>query len=269
MNTKRGKLRVGTSGYQYDHWRDVFYPNDLPKKDWFMYYATHFDTVEINNTFYRLPSADTFAEWRGHAPRGFCYALKFSRYGSHLKRLTAPQEPIRTFLDRAAHLKNHLGPILVQLPPHWDINLDRLAGFLRAAPRAYRWAIEFRDPRWLCEAVFTLLRQHHAALCIHDLLEDHPRLLTADWVYLRFHGGKTGGNYPPHTLSAQAKRIRQYLAQGRDVFAYFNNDAQGYAVRNAADLKRLVATPSSSSEHKRLRRLHAECINPRVPGVRR
>lgn len=230
-----------------------------------MYYAARFDTVEINNTFYRLPSVETFTEWRGRAPRGFCYALKFSRYGSHLKRLTAPREPIRTFLDRAARLKDHLGPILVQLPPRWDVNLDRLAGFLRAAPRAYRWAIEFRDPRWLCEAVFTLLRRHHAALCIHDLLEDHPQLLTADWVYPRFHGGKTGGNYPSHTLSAQAKRIKQYLAQGRDVFAYFNNDAQGYAVRNAADLKRLVATPSS--EHKRLRRLHAECINPRVPGV--
>jgi uncharacterized protein YecE (DUF72 family) len=146
MNTKRRKLLVGTSGYQYDHWRDVFYPSDLPKKDWFTYYATHFDTVEINNTFYRLPSAETFAEWRGHAPRGFCYALKFSRYGSHLKCLIAPREPIRRFLARAAHLTDHLGPIFVQLPPRCGVNLDRLASFLHAAPRAYRWAIEFRDP---------------------------------------------------------------------------------------------------------------------------
>lgn len=150
------------------------------------------------------------------------------------------------FLERAAHLKDRLGPILVQLPPRWDVNVDRLADFLRAAPRVIRWAFEFRDSRWLCEAVFALLRKYQAALCIHDLVEDHPRLLTADWIYLRFHGGQGGRSYSPQTLSAQAEQIRRYLDQGRDVFVYFNNDAHGYAVQNATELKRLVSTPPSS-----------------------
>src|SRR5262249_25435429 len=115
-----------------------------------------------------------------------------------------------------------------------------LATFLTAAPRGCRWAVEFRDPRWLCDAVFRVLRDHNAALCIHDLIADHPRQLTADWVYLRFHGGSEGGNYPPQALRSQARRIRPYLMRGLDVFAYFNNDAHGYAVRNAADLKRYL-----------------------------
>lgn len=240
MSTGQGQLRVGTSGYQYAHWRGVFYPGDLPKADWFTYYAEHFDTAEINNTFYRLPAAETFAGWRRQTPPGFCYALKFSRYGSHLKHLKEPHDSIAKFLGRAARLKEYLGPILMQLPPRWDVNPDRLATFLTAAPRGCRWAVEFRDPRWLCDAVFRVLRDHNAALCIHDLIADHPRQLTADWVYLRFHGGSEGGNYPPQALRSQARRIRPYLMRGLDVFVYFNNDAHGYAVRNAADLKRYL-----------------------------
>jgi uncharacterized protein YecE (DUF72 family) len=236
----QGRLRVGTSGYQYDHWQGVLYPKDIPKKAWFAYYATHFDTVEINNTFYHLPSASAFEAWRAQAPRGFCYALKFSRYGSHLKRLKDPSEPIQRFLERAGRLGKFLGPVLVQLPPRWRVDVARLAGFLAAAPSDYRWAIEFRDPRWLCEEVFAVLEGHNTALCIHDLIANHPLRITADWLYLRFHGVKQGGNYPSRDLLAQAGRIKQYLADGMDVFAYFNNDAHGYAAHNAADLKRYL-----------------------------
>ena len=239
MSAKRGQLRIGTSGYQYGHWKGVFYPRHLPQKGWFGYYASHFDTFAINNTFYRLPQAQTFDAWRGQAPQRFRYALKFSRYSSHLKRLKDPHEPIKTFLERASRLKAFLGPILVQLPPNWKPDMDRLAGFLKAAPSAYRWAIELRDPRWLCDEVYTIMRRYTAALCIHDLIADHPRQITADWVYLRFHGGTDGGNYTRQVLRAWSRRIEQYLGDGLDVFAYFNNDTHGYAVQNAADLRRL------------------------------
>jgi uncharacterized protein YecE (DUF72 family) len=235
---KPGRLRVGTSGYQYEHWRGLFYPKPLPKKAWFAYYADHFDTVEINNTFYRLPQPATFEAWRARAPAGFCYAVKFSRYGSHLKRLKDPGEPVARFLDRADRLRPFLGPILVQLPPNWKPDVERLSGFLKQAPRHYRWAFEFRDHRWLCAEVFELLRHANAALCIHDLIVPHPREITADWLYLRFHGTSSGGNYTDQALRAEASRIRQYVATGLDVFAYFNNDVGGHALHNAADLRR-------------------------------
>jgi uncharacterized protein YecE (DUF72 family) len=237
----KGQFRVGTSGYQYDHWRGIFYPSKLPKKLWFAFYAEHFDTVEINNTFYGLPGAETFAAWRAQAPPGFCYILKFSRYGSHLKRLKEPRATIKNFLQRARRLRTTLGPILVQLPPNWDVNIPRLSGFLKAASRSFRWAFEFRDRRWLCDDVYAILQHYNAALCIHDMIEDHPRRLTADWTYLRFHGDHYSGSYTKPELTQQAKWIKRQLAQGKDVFAYFNNDVQGHALRNAADLKRYVA----------------------------
>jgi uncharacterized protein YecE (DUF72 family) len=241
MNDTQGRLRVGTSGYQYEHWRGVFYPEDLPKKRWFAHYAKHFDTVEINNTFYRLPQVNTFDTWREQAPPGFCYALKYSRYATHLKHLKDPHKPIRSFLERASRLDELCGPILVQLPPNWNVDTRRLTGFLQAAPSHYRWAIEVRDPRWLCDEVYAILSAHNAALCIHDMIKGHPQHLTADWVYLRYHGVHDGSSYPHQALMAQAISIKQYLADGLDVFAYFNNDTHGSAVQNAADLRRYVS----------------------------
>jgi uncharacterized protein YecE (DUF72 family) len=238
------KLFIGTSGYQYDDWRGRFYPSDLPKSAWFAHYAEHFDAVELNATFYRLPEASTFDRWRNAAPAGFCYALKFSRYGTHMKKLKDPGGPIELFVERARLLGPTLGPILVQLPPRWHVDVGRLRAFLEAVPKHYRWAIELRDPSWLCEDVYALLRKHGAALCVHDLIERHPRVQTADWVYLRFHGDRYSGSYSPQALSAAARRVRAHLANGRDVYAFFNNDVGGHAVRNAADLRRYVAHPS-------------------------
>jgi uncharacterized protein YecE (DUF72 family) len=240
MASASGQFRVGTSGYQYDHWKKLFYPEELPKKHWFAHYAQYFDTVEINNTFYRLPSAKAFDAWRKQAPPGFCYVLKFSRYGSHVKHLKEPRATIKRFLQVARRLKEFLGPILVQLPPNWNINTDRLQEFLKVAPRSLRWAFEFRDPSWLCEDVFAILQRHNAALCIHDMIEDHARRITADWVYLRFHGDHYSGSYTPDALKAQARWIKRQLREGKDVFAYFNNDAQGCAVSNAIQLKQYV-----------------------------
>ena len=240
MNRHYGTFRIGTSGFHYNHWKSVFYPEDLPKTQWFSYYATHFDTVELNNTFYRLPSASMFDAWKKQAPENFCYALKFNRYGSHLLRLKRPRPTIGKFLGVAKRLGESLGPVLVQLPPRWNVNIARLESFLVTAPRAIRWAVEFRDSRWLCPEVFAILERHRAALCIHDMIEDHPRTVTATWTYLRYHGEHYGGSYTPQRLAADARWIRKQLASGNDVFAYFNNDAQGYAVQNAADLKRQV-----------------------------
>jgi uncharacterized protein YecE (DUF72 family) len=240
MSIDSGRVRIGTSGYQYDHWRGVFYPEDLPKRQWFEHYARHFDTVEINASFYRLPETHTFEAWYRQAPRAFLYALKFSRFGSHIKRLRDPEETIGLFLQHASHLGEKLGPVLVQLPPQLKFNPDRLADFLAAAPPEVRWAFEFRSADWFSEETYGLLETHGAALCIHDMLPDHPRRVTTNWTYLRFHGDHYRGSYSPQYLSAQAQRIRDYRHQGLAVYAYFNNDEAGYAVQNALSLRRYV-----------------------------
>lgn len=234
------RLRVGTSGYQYPHWKDRFYPKELTRKQWFRFYSEQFETVEINNTFYGLPSGNTFDTWREEAPPGFCYVLKYSRFGTHIKRLKDPRDHVGTFLESAERLRSHLGPILVQLPPKWGVDPGRLSGFLEAVPRKHRWAIEFRDPSWLCDEIFGILRAHRSALCIHDMIEDHPREVTADWVYLRYHGPHNGGNYSHQFLTAEADRIAELLRDGLEVFAFFNNDQEGYAPENARDLRRYV-----------------------------
>lgn len=244
--SRQAKVWIGTSGYQYDHWEGPFYPEALPRRERFAHYARHFDTVEINNTFYRLPDPATFDDWRQAAPEAFCYALKFSRYGSHLKCLKEPRETIRQFLDRAERLGRGLGPILVQLKPHWSRNLARLKRFLEAIPAGQRWAFEFRDESWLHPQTLELLRTHQAALCVHDMIPDHPRAVTSDWIYLRFHGEHYAGSYTHQFLTAEARRIAEDVAQGREVYAYFNNDADGHAVQNASDLRRYLnqALPS-------------------------
>lgn len=240
MTTGTGTLRTGTSGYQYDHWKKRFYPEDVAKKDWFDFYARRFDSVEINNTFYSLPKAETFEQWRRSAPEGFQYSLKFNRYGSHIKKLKDPDQTIPTFLEMAEKLDSRLGPILVQLPPRWRPNPERLNAFLNEAPRRHRWVIELRDPAWLVDDIYAVLREHGAALCIHDMIDDHPRNLTTDWTYLRFHGNQYAGSYSPQYLSARADWIADQLRQGHDVFAYFNNDEDAHAPHNARDLKRYV-----------------------------
>jgi uncharacterized protein YecE (DUF72 family) len=236
----KGRVRIGTSGYQYRHWKGVFYPEGLPQRGWFGHYARRFDTVEINNTFYRLPAPEVFDAWRKQAPSGFRYAIKFSRFGTHVKRLRDPQAVVDLFVERARRLEETLGPILVQLPPRWGVNAGRLAAFLEALPGDVRWSLEFRDPSWLCEEVFDLLQEHNCALCQHDMIARHPRRVTADWVYLRYHGDHYRGSYTHQYLTAQARRIREYVSEGLDVYAYFNNDERGYAVFNAEELRRYL-----------------------------
>jgi uncharacterized protein YecE (DUF72 family) len=224
----------------YASWKRRFYPADLPSSGWLPYYAARFDTVEINSSFYRLPEGHVFARWRDAAPPGFVFAVKFSRFGTHMKRLLTPRATIRRFLVRARRLASHLGPVLVQLPPKWAPDLPRLQGFLAAAPRDVRWVIEVRDARWLGEELYALLRRHGAALCLHDLIADHPKVITTDFTYVRFHGVAYGGSYSRAQLRPWARWMVAQRAARTGVFAYFNNDVDGHAVENARTLIAMV-----------------------------
>jgi uncharacterized protein YecE (DUF72 family) len=236
------EVRIGTSGWIYQHWRGIFYPPKLPQRAWFEYYAGSFDTVEINNSFYRLPSAETFQEWRKQAPRGFVYAVKASRYLTHMKKLSAPEEPLKTFFERARKLGKTLGPVLYQLPPYWHVNLERFEHFCKALPKKYTHVVEFRDASWLIEDVFRVMEKYNVALCIHDMAPlKVPERVTADTVYVRFHGvERYSGSYPKRELEMCARRIEDWQKQKLDVYVYFNNDIGGYAVENARTLKELA-----------------------------
>ena len=244
----RGRAYVGCSGWSYAHWRGTVYDASVRPKDWFQDYARRFCTVEVNNTFYRLPGPGTFDAWRAQAPDGFLYALKLNQYGTHRRRLREPQAWLGNFVERAVRLGPALGPNLVQLPPRWGRDLERLAAFLDVAtskdisPAPLRWAVEFRDPSWLHEDTYRLLRQYKVALCVHDLLADHPWLVTSDWAYCRFHGPdalqrKYSGEYGAKRLAKPAHIFSEWLGEGRDIYGYFNNDEGGAAVRDAAWLR--------------------------------
>ncbi|MEX2138336.1 MAG: DUF72 domain-containing protein [Pirellulales bacterium] len=251
LRAAKGTIRIGTSGWIYSHWREWFYPKDLPTKQWFAYYANLFDTVEINNTFYRLPTENTFDGWRQQAPPRFIYAVKASRFLTHMKKLNDPEEPIERILGRARHLGPTLGLVLYQLPRGWKCNLERLAHFFAALPRDLTHVMEYRRSDWLCDGVFDLMRKFKIGLCIHDLLPDHPRVVTSNIVYIRFHGSgqKYGGSYPTAVLRRRADWMNEQAALGSDVYAYFNNDAEAHAVRNAQTLRTLVE-PARQSRSK-------------------
>lgn len=235
-------IRIGTSGWVYPHWRGIFYPASLPQRFWFGYYAERFDTVEINNSFYRLPTTTAFDAWRRQAPARFTFAVKASRYLTHMKKLKDPEEPVQLFFDRARHLGPHLGPVLYQLPPRWGPDLDRFEHFLKTLPRNRLHAVEFREPRWLAEPVFQMLERFRVALCVHDLGNiGVPGLTTASFAYVRFHGGPGhGGRYSDPELESWAGRIADWHAAGISVYAYFNNDVGGHAIANALRLRQLL-----------------------------
>lgn len=247
--TAPGRCYVGTSGWVYPHWSGLFYPDDLPQRRWLDYYAQHFGTVELNNPFYRLPAAATFAAWRDAVPAGFVYAVKASRFLTHVRRLRDPAGPLRLLLGRARHLGPTLDPVLFQLPSTFHRDLDRLDRFLAALGRQrliqrLRAVLEVRHASWLDPEVLARLRRAEVALCLADW-PDLPidDIVTADFVYVRRHGfGRRYGNrYPDRALRADARRIRTWLGAGRDVYVYFNNDELAYAVGDARRLRQLLA----------------------------
>jgi len=234
-------VRIGCSGWNYAHWRNgVFYPPKLPPRSWLDFYARHFDTVEVNATFYRLPRETAVANWVRESPPGFVFAVKMSRYATHIRRLRDLAPSIALFYERIRPLVDSpkLGPVLWQLPPGFRRDDARLSEALEQLPPG-RHCFEFRDDSWFVEPVYELLRAHGVALVIGDTpRRDYAHELTADWTFLRFHHGKRGrnGNYSERELEEWAQRIEAWGAE-HEVFAYFNNDWNGYAVKNAGRLK--------------------------------
>lgn len=209
----------------------------------FRHYMEHFDTVELNNSFYKLPDVSTFRAWRLAAPKEFRFAVKASRYITHNKKLKDPENALENLLPRAETLGEKLGPVLFQLPPHWRLNLGRLEDFLSALPSRSRYTFEFRESSWNTPEIFELLRSYNAACCIYELDGfESPLEITADWTYVRLHGpgGKYQGSYPSHALNAWADRILQWSKQLKAIYIYFDNDDSAYSVYNALELKRLV-----------------------------
>lgn len=244
-------VHIGTSGWHYKHWVGDFYPQRYPPDKMFSWYAREFHTVEINNSFYRLPEEKTFQRWKGLAPRGFIFALKASRFITHIKRLKDAQDSLDLFFSRAKPLGAALGPVLFQLPPRWKVNVERLRDFLSILPKGRKFSLEFRDESWYTPEVFAQLRRSNVALCIHDWREmPWRKQLTADFTYIRFHGSGTryGGNYPDGYLHEWAERIRNWKGKLSEVFVYFNNDIGGHAIRNACSLREMLNRESLADE---------------------
>jgi uncharacterized protein YecE (DUF72 family) len=242
--SEQGGIYIGTSGWHYDHWKGPFYPADLPADQFLAAYVQHFKSVEINSTFYGLPETATLKTWRDTAPAGFIFAVKASRYITHMKKLKDPQEPLDNLLGRVEALGDSLGPILFQLPPNWNFNAERLASFLDALPGGFRYAFEFRNESWFNGRAVDLLADHNAAFCIYQIAgRDSPRQVTANFVYVRLHGPGDNayqGNYNTQTLSGWARALSGWAREGRDAYCYFDNDQNGYAARNAADLRDML-----------------------------
>ncbi|MFH1245188.1 MAG: DUF72 domain-containing protein [Candidatus Omnitrophota bacterium] len=239
----KGRCFIGTSGWYYPHWVGPFYPEGITKDDLLPFYARSFNTVELNNTFYHLPKETSVVEWYRRTPADFVFAVKASRFITHIKRLANFRDSLELFLNRAALLKEKLGVVLYQLPPALKKDKERLAGFLRQLPPRGKNVIEFRHQSWLDEEIFVLLEEFHTAYCIVSMPEFHPAVrATADFVYMRMHGRETlyGSRYSPDELKKCAGWIQGFLREGRDVYVYFNNDAQGYAVENARVLKEMM-----------------------------
>jgi len=238
-----GALRIGCSGWVYAHWKERFYPPKLPQRSWFEFYAKQFDTVEINNSFYRLPKPETFETWRQRSPEGFRFAVKGSRFITHIRRLKEPADSIGRFFENTDKLGPKAGPILWQLSPSFQRDDDRLAAFLAALPWQHLHTFEFRHKSWLTQPVYDLLAEHRTALCIPDRpdLPQDVRCVT-DWTYIRMHGSNHDeGNYSDAELTTWAERIRGFLADGVDVWVYFDNDQEGFAIGNARTLRELLS----------------------------
>lgn len=240
---KKGKIHIGTSGWHYKHWKKVFYPEDVNDAGQFAYYSSQFSTVEINNSFYRLPDTATFAAWRKAAPPGFLFAVKGSRFITHMKKLKLEKEEIRLFFSHVKYLKEKCGPVLFQLPPRWRFNEERLAHFLSILPKKYQYAFEFRDTSWYRQETYDLLKQFNCAFCIYELAgHQSPVEVTASFVYIRLHGptmNKYQGSYTRRQLAVWMKQCNTWAKQGKDVYLYFDNDQAGYAAFNAQEMLQL------------------------------
>jgi uncharacterized protein YecE (DUF72 family) len=248
------RVLVGTSGFYYEHWRGVFYPEDLPKSRFFDYYMKAFDTVELNSTFYHLPRLKTTEHWAERSPPGFRFSLKAYRGITHYRKLKEASDELYRYLHLVKPLKPKLATILFQLPPSLHADLPLLEDFLAILPRGYRYTMEFRHESWHDEAVYALLASANVAFCVNDFgKREMAPILTADFAYLRFHGptGRYGGSYDDATLGKWAAWIEEKRETLDTVLAYFNNDFGGYAVKNAMRLKELLGYNSQKDPEDR------------------
>ena len=246
-----GKIWIGTSGYVYRHWRKgVFYPLGLKVREELAYYAARFPTVELNNPFYRLPTGEMFARWREATPEGFEFAVKASRYITHIKRLRDTGEEIELLMSRARELGPKLGPVLFQLPPNQQVDLPRLREFLALLSGAQRWVLEFRHPSWHQKEVYRTLAESGVALCIPVGGGLHPdRVTTTSFSYIRMHRGQEpGGGFTHDELRDWATQLRALSSIGKDVYIYFNNDWEGYAIRDALFIREVLGVQSQTDQ---------------------
>lgn len=238
-----GRVHIGTSGWHYKHWKGPFYPADLAPAKMLGWYIDRFDTVEINNSFYRLPAASALELWCRQTPANFCFAVKASRYITHNRKLKDPQNAVEKFIGVIEKLGRRLGPILFQLPPAWKVNVERLEEFLAGLPRGHRYAFEFRNETWDIAQVYEVLHRHNAAYCIYELAGFlSPFQITADFAYVRLHGpaNKYQGDYSEQTLRGWVERIEGWRKELRHVFVYFDNDQAGFVPKNALELRKMV-----------------------------
>lgn len=244
-----GTIHIGTSGWNYDHWKGPFYPEDLPQEQWLKFYTEHFDTVEINNSFYQQPEKSTVLKWCDGVPDQFRFAVKANRYMTHMKKLNEPEDSVQKMADTFSEFGEKLGMILFQLPPKWNFNEERLRNFVNLLPGDFHYVFEFRDKSWINETTYSILEENNIAFCIYHLSGyQSPLKVTADFVYVRLHGPveeKYQGKYDEKYLSEWADKLKEWGKKGKDVYLYFNNDDQGFAVQNALKLKELTGRVSS------------------------
>jgi uncharacterized protein YecE (DUF72 family) len=236
-------IYIGTSGWHYNHWKGKFYPRNLDSGGFLSFYIKKFNTVEINNTFYQIPKRDTFIDWESITPDDFIFAIKASRYITHLKKLNDTKASIKNFFDGIKYMKHKVGPILFQLPPNWASNSKRLENFIKVLPANYRYAFEFRNLDWFKKEIYEILSGNNIAFCIYELGKlKSPKKVTADFVYIRLHGPNDAykGLYSSQRLNALANDIKKWQRQNKDVFCYFDNDENAYAPKNASSLLKII-----------------------------
>jgi uncharacterized protein YecE (DUF72 family) len=246
MGKASREIRVGTSGWFYDHWRGKFYPDKLAKNKWFEHYAQHFDTVELNNTFYRLPKEKTVENWRSKAPKDFVFVVKANRYITHIKRLKDTAEEVKRFFDVMGLLGGNLGPVLYQLPPSLQKDFELLESFVKLLPSKRIAVFEFRHKSWYEADTLELLDKHGVGFCVHDMAgKETSKVVTGNLIYVRFHGtsGRYSGNYTETMLRDWAKWISEAAGGAHAIYAYFNNDIGGHAINNAKTLRSILDVP--------------------------
>ena len=239
----KANMYVGTSGWSYDHWKKLFYPEGLPAAERLAFYAHYFRSVEIDSVFYHLPTERAVQSWRDSVPADFRFAVKASRHITHLKKLSEPGPALSQLMGRLALLGDKLGPVLFQLPPHWGLDLERLAAFLKALPQDFRYVMEFRDPSWFDPRAYDLLAEHAVAPCIADLGgQVSPLAVTTNLVYVRLHGpdGPYRGEYSGHALQGWTDMLKRWRREARKVYCYFDNDESAHAVQDALRLQDML-----------------------------